>query len=175
MIPAPVSPGGRRTWRRGQAVTARLLALIVLLLGLTTPAVADPLPSWQDTAPKQSIIAFVRRVTTPGPEFVAGPARIAVFDNDGTLWPENPMPFQAAFAFDEIRRRAATEPKLAADPAVKALLAGDIAALMAGGHHDGLMRLGALTHAGMTTDEFAATVESWIKTAHHPKFKRPYD
>ena len=150
----------------------------VLLWTVMTHAVAarpDPLGSWQDTAPKQAIIRFVEKATTNGPGYVAPPERIAVFDNDGTLWPENPMPFQAAYAFDEIKRRVPAEPALAADPMVKALLAGDMATLLAGKHHDGLMRIVALTHAGMTTEAFNASVEAWLKTARHPKFGRPYD
>ena len=145
---------------------------------LAAPAHAqggDPLPSWNDTAAKRAVLAFVHKVTQPGASFVPVPGRIAVFDNDGTLWPENPMPFQAAYALDEIKRRASSEPELAADPVVQAVQAGDLATLMAGSHHDGLMRVLALTHAGMTTDEFNAGVEAWMKTARHPKFGRPYD
>jgi len=93
----------------------------VTLLLCAVPVVArvpDPLPSWQDSAPKRAIVAFVGKVTSRGATYVAPADRIAVFDNDGTLWPENPVPFQAAYAFDEVRRRAATEPALAADPMV---------------------------------------------------------
>ena len=156
---------------------ARLFITLALLLGLAGPATAavDPLPSWHDTAPKRAIVVFVARVTQPGPNFVPSPERIAVFDNDGTLWPENPMPFQAAFAVDEVKRRLPLEPALAANPMVKALLAGDIPTLLAGKHHDGLLQIVALTHAGMTVDEFNARVAYWMKTAHHPKFGRAYD
>jgi phosphoglycolate phosphatase-like HAD superfamily hydrolase len=142
----------------------------------TTTVAADPLPSWNDTAPKRAIIAFVEKVTKEGSaDFVVPAERIAVFDNDGTLWPETPVPFQAAFVFDEIKRRVPNEPTLTADPMVKAALAGDIAKLLAGAHHDGLMRILALTHTGMTTDDFDARVESWFASAKHPRFKRPYD
>lgn len=151
-----------------------LLCLFVLVPG-PVAAAPDPLPSWRDAGPRQAIIGFVRTVTTRGPGYVAPPERIAVFDNDGTLWPENPLPFQAAYAFDEIKRRVATEPALAADPMVKALLAGDTATLLAGKHHDGLMHIMALTHAGMTTDAFNASVNTWLNTARHPKFDRRYD
>ena len=101
--------------------------------------------------------------------------RIAVFDNDGTLWPENPMPFQLAYAVDEVKRLVAEQPALKEDPMVQALLAGDFAKLLEGPHHDGLLHIIALTHAGMTTEDFATRVETWIATAKHPKFGRPYD
>ena len=100
---------------------------LILAVGPAGAAVAvDPLRSWNDTRPKRTIVAFVVRVTQPGPDFVPVPARIAVFDNDGTLWPENPMPFQAAFAVDEVKRRLPQEPALASNPMIKALLADDI-------------------------------------------------
>jgi phosphoglycolate phosphatase-like HAD superfamily hydrolase len=137
---------------------------------------ADPLPSWNDGAAKATITAFVTRVTAQGgADFVAPAERIAVFDNDGTLWSEAPLPFQAAFVFDEIRRRSSSEPALAADSMVQAALAGDLATLLAGAHHDGLMHLLALTHAGISTEEFAARVRSWLETARHPRFNRRYD
>ena len=101
--------------------------------------------------------------------------RIAVHDNDGTLWPENPMPFQAAFAIDELNRRILTEPELASDPMAQAALAGDFAKLLQGKHFDGLMQVLALTHAGMTTDEFRSAVESWLTWSKHPRFGRLYD
>jgi hypothetical protein len=143
----------------------------------SAPAAApDPLPSWNDTSSKKTVIDYVQRVTRDGSaDFVPVPERIAVFDNDGTLWPEAPVPFQAAFVFDELKRRSPSEPKLAADPMVKAALAGDVAKLLAGPHHDGLMHVIALTHAGMTTAEFDARVTEWLKTARHPRWNQPYD
>ena len=138
--------------------------------------VADPLPSWNDSPSKQGILAFVARVTQEGsPDFVPLAERIAVHDNDGTLWPENPLPFQATFAIDELNRRVLAEPGLAADPMVQAALSGDFAKLLAGQHLDGLMQVAALTHAGMTTDAFRNAVETWLATAKHPRFGRPYD
>jgi phosphoglycolate phosphatase-like HAD superfamily hydrolase len=135
-----------------------------------------PLSFWNDTAAKHSIIEFVERVTQPDtPDFVPEPDRIAVFDNDGTLWPEAPLPFQVVYVIDELKRRAPDEPELAADPMVQAALGGDVATLMAGAHHDGLMRVLALTHAGMTTDEFDSAVEAWLASAKHPRFGRRYD
>ena len=136
----------------------------------------DPLPSWNDGKARQAIEAFVQRVTTAGgKDFVPPAERIAVFDNDGTLWPENPVPFQIAFLLDELKRRVPTEPELAADPMVQAALAGDLAKLLEGGRYAGLLRVVALTHAGMTTDEFRVAVEDWLASAKHPKYGKPYD
>jgi phosphoserine phosphatase len=137
---------------------------------------ADPLPSWNDGPAKQAILAFIARVTKEGsPDFLPLAERIAVHDNDGTLWPENPMPFQAAFAIDELKRRTLIEPKLASDPMVQAALAGNFAELLKGKHFDGLLRVAALTHAGMTIDEFRDAVEAWLTSARHPRYGRPYD
>jgi len=136
----------------------------------------DPLPSWNDGPAKQGILAFIAKVTKEGsPDFLPPAERIAVYDNDGTLWPENPMPFQAAFAIDELNRLILDEPKLASDPMVQAALAGDLAELLEGKHFDGLMQVLGLTHAGMTTDEFRDAVESWLTSAKHPRYGRPYD
>ena len=141
-----------------------------------TATTSDPLPSWNDGPAKRAILAFVAKVTdTASPDFLPPAERIAVYDNDGTLWPENPLPFQAAFAFDELKRRVPTEPALAADPMVQAAMAGDFAKLLAGPHLDGLLHVLALTHGGMTTDEFADTVTQWLATARHPRYGRPYD
>ena len=141
-----------------------------------TSTAADPLPSWNDGPAKQGILAFIAKVTKEGsPDFLPLAERIAVHDNDGTLWPENPMPFQAAFAIDELNRRILTEPKLASDPMVQAALAGDFAKLLEGEHFDGLMHVLALTHAGMTIDEFRDAVEAWFASAKHPRYGRPYD
>lgn len=155
------------------------LVVFSLLLALATACGAgpeDPLPSWNDGAARTAITSFVDRTTTEGsPDFVPVEERIAVFDNDGTLWPENPIPFQLAFAVDEINRMVAEQPTLKEDPMVQALLAGDTATLLAGPHHEGLLRILALTHSGMTTDDFDNRVATWIATAKHPKFDRPYD
>jgi phosphoglycolate phosphatase-like HAD superfamily hydrolase len=148
-----------------------VLAALVVLVGGSAARAADPLPSWADGPAKKALLAFVAKAVQEVP-----PAeRVAVFDNDGTLWPENPVPFQFAYVLDELKRRAPQEPTLAADEMVKAALAGDVAKLLDGPHHTGLMRVAALTHAGMTTDAFKASVDAWLKTAKHPKFQRPYD
>ena len=156
-----------------------MFSLLLLLATACTPAPKEsqnPLPSWNDGAARTSITSFVERTTTEGsPDFVPASERIAVFDNDGALWPENPIPFQLAFAVDEVNRMVAEDPALKEDPMVQALLAGDTAKLLAGPRHDGLLRIIALTHSGMTTEEFTTRVNNWIGTAKHPKFDRPYD
>ena len=154
---------------------AVLAVLVVLVSSCARPA-ADPLPSWNDGAARAALVSFVERTTNESsPDFVPAPERIAVFDNDGCLWPENPIPFQLAFAVDETKRMVSEKPALKDDPMVAALLSGDTAKLLAGPNHEGLLRIIALTHAGMTTDEFAARVNDWVGTAKHPKFDRPYD
>jgi phosphoglycolate phosphatase-like HAD superfamily hydrolase len=133
------------------------------------------LPSWNDTPAKQAIVGFVSKITTEGSrEFIPPQERIAVFDNDGTLWPENPVPFQLAFALDALKQRVAKDPKLTDDAFVKAAVAGDFGALLAD-RYKGLFHILGLTHAGMTTDEFDISVADWLKTAKHPRFARRYD
>lgn len=133
-----------------------------------------PLPSWNDTAPKQAIMAFVARVTTPGdPDFVPAAERIATFDNDGTLWAEQPIYVQLAFALDRVKALAPQHPEWSSAEPFASLLKGDVAGALAGGEH----ALGAImmaTHTGMTTDEFERTVKDWIATARHPKTGRLY-
>jgi phosphoserine phosphatase len=141
-----------------------------------TSTPADPLPSWREGPAKVAILGFLARVSQEGsPDVIPLADRIAVVDNDGTLWPEQPLPFQAAFAFDELQRKLLTEPGLAEDPMVRAALAGDLATLMAGEHFEGLLRIVALTHAGMTNHAFREAVETWLASATHPRFGRPYD
>lgn len=153
----------------------RFVCFALTLFAASANSIAqDPLPSWNEGPSKQAIVAFVDRVTDPGAEsFVPVPERIAVFDNDGTLWCENPVPNQAAFAIDEIKRLLPENPDWKQDPAVQALLDGDIDALKAD-HNAALIRIFALTHAGVTTDEFDRRVENWLATAKHPKFDGAY-
>jgi hypothetical protein len=133
-----------------------------------------PLPSWNEGPTKQSIADFVRGVTTAGsPQFVKPEERIAVFDNDGTLWSEQPGYFQFAFALDRLEAMAPQHPEWKDNPLLAAVLAGDMKALAAAGLR-GILELATITHAGMTTDEFATIVEEWITSARHPKFNRPY-
>ena len=151
-----------------------IVALALLAVGAARAQAGDALPSWNDGAAKARIVAFVQAVTQPGGrDFVAPSERIAVFDNDGTLWSEQPMYFQLAFAIDRARAMVAKDPALAGRPVFKAAAAGDMKALAATGEK-GLLELIALTHAGNTTEEFAQTVRDWVATARHPTLKRPY-
>src|SRR5262245_4572057 len=163
----------RSLWTRRAAVVA------LLGFGLSGPtAVAqqgDPLPSWNDGAAKKSITDFVARVTTPGgAEFVPAEQRIATFDNDGCLWAEQPVYFQVQFALDRIKALAPQHPEWKDTQPFKAVLDGDQAALAAAGEK-GLLEIIAVTHAGMTTDDFSKTVADWLAAARHPRFNRPYD
>ena len=137
-------------------------------------ATSDPLPSWNDTAPRQSIVAFVERVTREGsPDFVAVPERIAVFDNDGTLWAEQPMYFQVLFTLDQVKALAPQHPEWRDQEPFASVLKGDARAALAGGE-EALAKLVFGTHAGVTTEEFAKTVSDWIATARHPTTGKPY-
>jgi phosphoglycolate phosphatase-like HAD superfamily hydrolase len=148
--------------------------LCTLAFAATSAFAADPLPSWNDGPAKQSIISFVEKVTKPGsPDFVPVPERIAVFDNDGTLWAEQPLYFQLVFAFDRVKALAPQHPEWKEKEPFKSALAGDVKGALAGGEH-ALMELMMATHAGMTTEEFETIVQDWLATARHPKTKRPY-
>lgn len=154
--------------------TALLLAVSFGALGSGAFA-SDPLASWRDTDTKKALVGFVTKVTDEkSPDFVPAPERIAVFDNDGTLWPENPMPFQLAFALDELKRRLPDEPAWKEDAMVQAALEGDLPTLLAD-HYKGLFHILQLSGSGMTTVEFAARVRNWLATAKHPRFHHPYD
>jgi phosphoserine phosphatase len=138
-------------------------------------AQSDALPSWNDGAVKKSIIDFVARVSTQGgADFVPPAERIAVFDNDGTLWCEQPVYFQAAFALDRVKAMAAQHPEWKQQQPFKAFLAGDRKALAEQGEK-AVLTLVAAAHSGMTTDEFAMSVAEWLATAKHPRFNRPYN
>jgi phosphoserine phosphatase len=149
------------------------LLFFVAVFGLHAQPV-DPLPSWHAGPAKARIVAFVQAVTEPGgKDFVAPPERIAVFDNDGTLWSEQPMYFQLAFAIDRVRALAPRHPEWKTKQPFKAAIEGDMKTLASAGER-GLLELVAASHAGLTTDEFAAVVKEWLATARHPKFNRPY-
>ena len=148
---------------------------LLLACALISEAAADPLPSWNSGPAKQAILDFVAKVTDPDSKgFVPASERLAVFDNDGTLWPENPMPFQLSFALDELKRRLPDETAWKDDPMVQAALAGDLPTLLAD-HYKGLFHIIDLTGSGMTTEEFADRVRAWFANAKHPRFDRPYD
>jgi hypothetical protein len=154
---------------------ASLPVLLFFTIACRIAAAADPLPSWNDRPAKQSIIAFVNRVTTEGkPDFVPVPERIATFDNDGTLWCEQPMYFQMIFAFDRIKAMSKEHPEWKNEEPFKFVLDGDLKAFGATGQK-GLLEVIATTHAGMTVDAFHALVRDWMRTARHPRFDRPYD
>jgi phosphoglycolate phosphatase-like HAD superfamily hydrolase len=153
---------------------ARLViaAGLVLACAQSPPSVQDPLPSWNDTAPKKAIIAFVEKVTKEGsPDFVPVPERIATFDNDGTLWAEKPVPFQLLFAIDQVKQLAPQHPEWKTKEPFASLLKGDLAGVAATGEK-GLMEIVTVTHTGMTTDEFTRSVQEWVASAKHPKTGR---
>lgn len=135
---------------------------------------ADPLPSWNDTAPKAAIIAFVEKVSKEGsPDFVPEPRRVAVFDNDGTLWIEQPMYTQLAFALDRVKQQAPSHPEWATKQPFKAAIEGDMKTLAASGEK-GLVELVMATHSDMTVAEFEEIVSTWLAEARDHRFKRPY-
>ena len=150
-----------------------LVYAFLMLAGVQAQA-ADPLPSWNEGKARQSIVAFVEKVTNPGsPDFVPQPERIAVFDNDGTLWSEQPLYFQILFAIDQVKELAPKNPAWKTQQPFKAVLENDIQALAASGMK-GILELLMATHAGNTTEEFGQTVKNWLATAKHPKTGRPY-
>ncbi len=134
----------------------------------------ESFPSWHDGVAKQAITDFVARVCREGsPDFVPPAERIAVFDNDGTLWAEQPFYFQGLFAFDRIKALAPQHPEWKQHQPFKAVLDNDRKALAAAGEK-GLLELVMVSHAGTTTEEFRAIVQDWLATAMHPRFQRPY-
>lgn len=150
----------------------RSLMLAGLLLGAAAPATiaqaADALASWNPGQSKESIVAFVRAVTTPGSgHYVPAAERIAVFDNDGTLWPEQPMYFQLFFTLDRARALAPDHPEWQTQEPFASALKGDVKGVFAGGEH-ALLELVMATHSGMTTDEFEQLVSNWMAAARHP-------
>ncbi|HEX5138086.1 MAG TPA: HAD family hydrolase [Planctomycetota bacterium] len=147
---------------------------LFLVAFATAAAAGDPLPSWKDGPAKESILDFVRKVTTAGgAEFVPEAERIATFDNDGTLWAEQPFYFQLAFAIDRVEALAPEHPEWKEKEPFKSVLAGDLKAVFAGGEH-ALLELVMVTHAGMTPAEFGKIVKDWLVKARHPRFGKPY-
>lgn len=135
---------------------------------------SEPLSSWNETSSKQAIVQFVENVANENsPHFVPQSERIAVFDNDGTLWSEQPMYFQLAFAIDRVKALAAENPEWKDTQPFKAVLEGNFESVIADGEH-ALLELVMATHAGNTTEEFSAIVKDWLSTAKHPETKRPY-
>ncbi|MCB1498359.1 MAG: haloacid dehalogenase-like hydrolase [Bauldia sp.] len=154
----------------------RLASFAFLACLAATPALADPLPSWNAGDTKSAIIEFVEAVTTPGSETYVDPAeRIATFDNDGNLWAEQPFYFQLQYALDTVKQMAAEDPSLAEkSPALKAAAEGDLEGVLAGGEK-GLLEIIATSHAGMTTDQFKQSVADWLAATKHPKTGQRYD
>lgn len=151
-----------------------VLLTAILLFSNQSQAADDPLPSWNEGPTKQAILDFVVRVTKEGgPDFVPIAERIATFDNDGTLWCEQPMYVQFAFALDRVKTLAPQHPEWKDKQPFKAVLEGNLPLALAGGE-PAILELVTATHAGMTTEQFETTVKSWIATAKHPRFQRPY-
>jgi phosphoglycolate phosphatase-like HAD superfamily hydrolase len=154
--------------------TRYLFGLLAALVASAALAQSDPLPSWNGGATRTAIAEFVGRVTQEGgPDYVPPADRIAVFDNDGTLWSEQPMYVQLAFVLDRVKALAPQHPEWKDQQPFKAALEGDMKALAESGEH-GLLELVMATHAGNTTEEFAAIVKDWLAAARHPKTGRPY-
>ncbi len=153
----------------------RKILHLLAIIGLATVAFAsDPLPSWNDTAPKRAILSFVAKVTTPGSaDFVPGPERIATFDNDGTLWTEQPLYFQFFFVFARIKHLAPQHPEWQTTEPYASLLKGDMQGVLAGGEK-GVLELMTATHSGLSTEEFEQAVNDWVATAKHPKTGRRF-
>jgi haloacid dehalogenase-like hydrolase len=162
-IPAPI------TRRLFVALSALLLAACAQL-----PPAADPLPSWNDGAARQAIVDFVRKTTdAASPQFVPPAERIATFDQDGTLWVEQPMYAQVHFALDRVKDVVAAQPALAGEAPFKAVVAGDREAIARFSTED-LLKIVAASQSGLTIEAFHEVVKSWAATAKHPKFQRPY-
>jgi phosphoglycolate phosphatase-like HAD superfamily hydrolase len=168
-------PTTRRRLLRNGLLAGLSAAAAALQRGVATARdAADPLPSWNPGPAKDAVIDFVRRVTARGEaDFVPPGGRIAVFDNDGTLWPENPVPFQLAFVLDELKRLGPEHPKWKENATIQAALSGDLRSILSRGV-PALAELLAATHAGMTVEDFEGRVRNWMRTARHPRFGRPY-
>lgn len=158
-----------------RSILGLLAVACIVFAGPVAHAQSDPLPSWNDGAPKRAITDFVSRVTTPGgADYVPPAERIATFDNDGTLWCEQPYYFQLAFALDRVKVMAPQHPEWTTQQPFKGLLEKDANAVAATGEQ-GLLQIIAATHTGMTTAEFSKSVLDWLAAAKHPRFDRPYD
>jgi len=155
-------------------LTVFTLVVVLIFSGLATAQTVDPLPSWREGKVKQSIVEFVSKVTKEGaPEFVPPTERIAVFDNDGTLWAERPMYVQLAFALDRVKALAPRHPEWKDKEPFASLLKDNVKGAMADGMKS-VVEIIMATHAGMSTLEFETIVKDWIATARHPATKRPY-
>jgi phosphoglycolate phosphatase-like HAD superfamily hydrolase len=150
------------------------MLLLSISFAKTARAGDDPLPSWNDGPSKSAISSFVAKVTKEGsPDFVKPAERIAVFDNDGTLWCEQPLYSQFLFSIDRVRALAPQHPEWNQTEPFKSAIAGDMKALAATGVK-GMLEVAAAAHSGVSTDEFDAALKDWLKSAKHPKYNRPY-
>jgi phosphoserine phosphatase len=146
----------------------------VLFAGVVLAGGADPLPDWRDGKTKLAILDFVAVTTQAGnPRFVPAPERIAVFDNDGTLWSEQPVYVQFAFALDRIKQLAPQHPEWQSQEPYKSVLGGDLKGALAGGEK-GVVEMMMATHAGMTSEEFSAIARGWLASARNPTTGRLY-
>jgi hypothetical protein len=151
-----------------------LLPLCIMLATSPYAWSADDLQSWNDGPSKKSITDFVERVTKDGSaDFIPVPERVAVFDNDGTLWAEQPLYFQLFFALDRVKAMAPDHPEWKTQEPFASLLKGDVKGALAGGEK-AIMEIVMATHSGMSSDEFDAIVRDWVKTAKHPKSGKHY-
>ncbi|WP_027252749.1 HAD family hydrolase [Photobacterium halotolerans] len=154
----------------------RFLLLLLLNAVITTAASAatDPLPSWNDTATKQQMMQFVEQTTdSSSAQFVPASERIATFDNDGTLWAEQPAYFQLFYAIDRVKALADKHPEWKTEEPFASILKGDMEGVKKSGM-EGLMKLVMVTHANMTTEQFSQSVEQWMQTAKHPVTNKPF-
>ena len=174
------APKGKAKQRRDSTLKRHLAIAVFVIASFCcwsrlAFAQTDFLPSWNDGAAKTAITEFVAKVTDEGgPDFVKPEERVAVFDNDGTLWSEQPVYFQLQFALDRIKAMAPDHPEWKETEPYKPVLAGDMKGLLAMGEK-GLVEIVETTHSGMTTDEFNRIVADWLATARHPRFDRPYN
>jgi phosphoglycolate phosphatase-like HAD superfamily hydrolase len=159
--------------RRRQFLASAIVSMLLPAFSGAAFAQIDPLPSWNDGAVKKSITDFVAKVTTQGPDFVPEDQRIATFDNDGTLWAEQPMYFQLAFALDRVKAVAGQNPDWKSKQPFASLLKGDIKGALAGGE-PAILQIIMATHSGITTEQFDKTVIDWVESAKHPKTGRLY-
>jgi phosphoglycolate phosphatase-like HAD superfamily hydrolase len=155
-------------------LTPLLFALLLLAAGCATSDATSVLPSWNDSAARNAILDYVETTTDPdSTDFIPPAERIAVFDNDGCLWAEQPAYFQLFFAIDRVKAMAPDHPEWRTTQPFQAVLEDDMEALARSGE-EGLLKIVTTSHGGMTTEEFASTVRAWLDTARHPKTNRPY-
>lgn len=147
----------------------------IAIIGLGQIASADPLPSWNNGEARTQIVTFVESVSTPGSDsFVPAADRIAVFDNDGTLWGEQPAYFQLIFALERLREMAAADPSIVTNDAVQAAVDGDMKTFLAGGEV-AILEVINITHSGVPVSMFQASVTEWLAKSRHPDTGLGYD